>query len=93
LATRWGFAMAKSSATRQPIECAMSVAPEEEILAWAKMPARSAAKEEMERGERAEVGERPCPSRSKRWRECDWVRALGRVEMRGVKYSEEAPRP
>lgn len=57
------------------------------------MPARSAAKEEIERVERAEVGERPCPSRSKRWRECDWVRALGRVEMRGVKYSEEAPRP
>lgn len=94
MATRSGWVIAKSRATRQPRECAMSVAPEEELmLAWAKIPARSDAKEEIESVERALVGLSPWPSRSKRWKEEDWVIDAGRDEISGEKYSAVPPRP
>lgn len=76
-----GWCRAKFTAIRQPIEWAMRVAPEV-MRAWAKRPAMSEAKEGMVSLLSGEVGERPWPSRSERWREWDDERF--RAAIKGV---------
>jgi hypothetical protein len=88
---RAGWLSVKFRAMRQPREFwAMSVAPLG-MLAWAKRSRRSDVKEEMLRGLRGSVGERPWPSKSKRWHLCfSWSL---RWWIRGVKDSFVSPRP
>jgi len=87
--TRPGCSIAKARAMRQPIEWAISVAPD--ISACSKMPFTSAAKEGMLSTLSGDVGERPWPSRSKRWRECERVRES--VFVKGFQHSDVPPIP
>ena len=64
--TRCGLSMANLGATRQPMECAKRVRPLV-MLAVEQRALASAANEAMLSLLRGFVGERPWPSRSKRW--------------------------